>query len=118
MLLRHISRIAVLATIALAPMTTVARAEGSYAFETGGGLIDLCASSEVGDQNVCIGYIMAMSDVLGEGKQTISGYTGCIPNELRAGQVKRIVVAWFWQHPELWRFNAPRTIAKAMSELY
>lgn len=95
-----------------------ANANEHFSFMSGAQLVERCSSATLEVQAACTGYIMGLSDSLEEGETTIGGYTGCTPAKLTAFQTREAVIGWYWRHPDMWKLNAARVIARALGEMF
>jgi len=67
-------------------------------FKTGNALLELCESINVHGTGYCLGYIVGVTDA-SKGK-TFDGVFYCIPKEVTAGQLKKVVTKHLNKHPE------------------
>lgn len=92
---------------------------GEAAAMTGDGLKKYCQSHETSDgYGVCIGYIVAIYDVLRGGEIAISGYRACVPDEATHDQRINVVREFLHGYPQLLRYNANEIVAAALANAF
>lgn len=85
-------------------------------FETGNQLHSDCSSELFYEKGICIGYIMAIADVLGS--SPLYGYSTCIPSGVTAGQMRDVVQRWLNENPKERHYNADSLVAWALSDAF
>ena len=101
---------------ALASLALIAVSPGAGAgFESGTTLLEKCGGGEA-EKAACSGYILAIADVLAEGPHF--GWRACMPEGVRAGQVKKAVVRWLGNNPRILHYEADGLVAKALSDAF
>lgn len=83
-------------------------------FEVGNALLQDCIQEQ---HLFCLGYIVAISDVLMNGN-SVNGYKACEPMDVTAGQLKDIVVQYLRLNPAERHLGASGLVADAISKAF
>jgi hypothetical protein len=103
-----LSLLALILSFALIP--AAARAQGG--FETGRSLLGHCTSENIAAKSHCLGYIVGVYDALDTSRFF---YT---PEDISAGRLRDVVLAYLQQNPERWDFQAENVVAIALGKVY
>jgi hypothetical protein len=90
-------------------------------FWTGNDLIKWCTEYKYGASAgapACTGYIMAIVDVMAEGKDTVLGWKACIPAGVSSDQVRDVTIGYLSANIPKRHLGAPGLIAEAMAEAF
>lgn len=85
-------------------------------FRTGNMLLEDCSSELYIDQGVCLGYVMAITDVLNS--NNLYGFSACVPTKVIASQVADVVQQWLLQNPQERHYAGNSLVALALSEAF
>ncbi len=94
--------------------------EGRAGYYSGQKLNEVCNNDSLVSVGLCFGYILGVYDagkVLDEAtdkRQWQSGFTSCVPDGVKPGQLKEVVSKWLQQHPENWHYRANSLVAAAL----
>jgi Rap1a immunity proteins len=83
--------------MALTVLTGEARADGGRGFYDGNKLYEICISTNVYDEGVCLGYVEGVVDHMDWMRLT---GPQCIPAGTEARQVRDVVINYLRDHPE------------------
>lgn len=85
---------------------------------SGNDLIEYCQRTpETWGEGVCLGYVLAVADVMDNDGAIISGSRACFP-ELPNKQIIAVAKRWLAGHPELLHLSAHSLLAAAMAEAF
>jgi Rap1a immunity proteins len=88
------------------------------AFKDGNDLHNACQQTQEGIEGLyCMGYIVAIADVLESGS-SINGFRACLRQNMRAGQVVDVVKRWLQDHPQDRDYGAPGLVAAALQDAF
>ncbi len=85
-------------------------------FKSGNRLLALCQGNNTPEQNVCLGYLQGVADVLGE--DSVGGWRACIPLNVTVAQVEDIVVPWLKANPSKRHYTASSLVALALEKAF
>ncbi len=87
-------------------------------FLDGNALHKWCFSEDIGDQEACLGYVIAIADVLSsDDRAELTKYRACIP-EVDAKQVVSAAKQYLEFHPQAGKTTAADLVAIALSEAF
>jgi hypothetical protein len=89
---------------------------------TGDRLIATCSSRSEGDNALCLGYILGVTDAMqaskASGRALIFGWRACLPPETTSQGLRDVAVHFLIAHPGVRQSSASGLVAKALSEAY
>jgi hypothetical protein len=96
----------------------ISTAQANAKFLDGKALHDWCFSEDIGDQEACLGYVIAIADVLSsDDTSELTKYRACIP-EVDATQVVNTAKKYLEFHPQAGDTTAANLVAIALSEAF
>jgi hypothetical protein len=87
---------------------------------TGNDLLERCSASASDNPiqwGVCLGYVMAVADLLGQGRP-INGARACIAADVTSGQLMDIVRQWLQRNPARRHLNGAALVAVALQQAF
>lgn len=89
---------------------------------TGDRLITQCADGTSTGDGLCLGYILGVVDAMqaaqASGGTLVFGWNTCPPSDVKAEQLRAIVVHFLDDHPETRASSATGLVAKALSDAF
>jgi hypothetical protein len=104
------------AALVIAVMSVSTGARTAPGSADGNALYEHCQSSIVSLQGVCVGYVMAMADILAE--HEINGFKACVPRSVTIAQATDVVKQFLARYPEQRHFMARGLVAAALSQAF
>ena len=98
--------------------------EGRADLYSGQDLNEACNAGDTFSTGECVGYIGGVYDagkVLDRGtkkRQWNGGWTACVPEGVKAGQLMEVVKKWLREHPSEWHLGAGGLVAAAFDEAF
>ena len=86
-------------------------------FYTGNMLLEGCQADDIGHRNACVGYVMAVTDVV-DAIGSLHGWRACIPHSVTGNQVTDIALAYIEDAPEERHLVAHSLIARALADAF
>ena len=86
-------------------------------FDTAAMLQRMCTGEDTFANGVCVGYVVAVADVLAEGN-AVNRFRSCFTEAVTRGQLADVVVTWLGQHPDDKRYAAAGIVAEALSKAF
>ena len=108
-----------LRTVLAAAFMLVSTVQADAKFLDGGTLHDWCMSAEVGDQEVCLGYVIGVADVLSAAQESNAAARQelCLP-EIDAKMAVDAVKQYLLAHPRAASGAGADLVATALSEAF
>ena len=92
---------------------------GSAIAMTGNRLKELCNDTDSSFYDgACLGYIVAVGDILKDGEEDVMGFRACIPTSVEYQQSVDVVRKYLNQHPESLHYGVIGLVAHALSEAF
>ena len=66
---------------------------------------------------VCLGYVMAIADLLGQGRP-VSGVRACVSADVTSGQLMDVVRQWLERNPARRHVNGATLVAVALQQAF
>lgn len=92
-------KLKILAFITITAMSVIKPANAGY-YMTANRLLSLCESDSVADQNVCVGYVLGVTDAA----QMLDSETGmrryCLPKNLTSSQLEKTAIKDMKDNPQ------------------
>lgn len=85
-------------------------------FKNGNDLHRDCAHKDDYIEGVCLGYVIAIADVLAS--NPLYGFSACIPSNATAGQLMDVVRQWLNNNPQERHYTANSIVALALSDAF
>lgn len=85
--------------------------------DTGNDLLSMCSSEDIADQFMCLGYVRGLwagADTLFVSKDI----TLCLPDTVKLGQMRDLIVLWLQRHPAERSKHAIITTMLAMNDAW
>ena len=104
--------------IALLAMSAAPATAGSNL--TGNDLLERCSASASDNPiqwGVCLGYVMAVADLLGQGRP-INGARACVATDVTSGQLMDVVRQWLERNPARRHINGAALVAVALQQAF
>lgn len=87
------------------------------AFYSGNALLELCSKPPGTRQyEVCLAYLVAISDALSHTGSTIGGYRSCRPHGVTSDQIRDVVTKWLRDNPNYRHLAAAGLVANALED--
>ena len=87
---------------------------------TGNDLLERCSASASDNPiqwGVCLGYVMAVADLLGQGRP-INGARACVSADVTSGQLMDVVRQWLERNPARRHINGAALVAVALQQAF
>jgi hypothetical protein len=87
---------------------------------TGNDLLERCSASASANPiqwGVCLGYVMAVADLLGQGRP-VSGVRACVSADVTSGQLMDVVRQWLERNPARRHINGAALVAVALQQAF
>ena len=87
---------------------------------TGNDLLERCSASASANPiqwGVCLGYVMAVADQLGQGRP-INGVRACVAADVTSGQLMDVVRQWLDRNPARRHVNGAALVAVALQQAF
>jgi hypothetical protein len=96
----------------------ISTVQANAKFLDGNALHDWCFSEDIGDQEACLGYVIAIADVLSsDDRVEIAKHRACIP-EIDATEAVNATKKYLEVHSQVGDTNAAELVATALSEAF
>jgi hypothetical protein len=96
----------------------ISTVQANAKFLDGNALHNWCFSEDIGDQEACLGYVIAIADVLSsDDRAELTKYRACIP-EVDATQMIKTAKQYLEFHPQASDTTAADLVAIALSEAF
>ncbi len=99
--------------------------EGRAGYMDGQRLNEGCAAGLASyNEGVCLGYVQGVYDAgkvldaATDKRQWVDGWTACVPDTVKTGQLKAVVMKWLREHPEGWHYTGNSQVARAFAETW
>ena len=94
--------------------------QSKAAFYTGNELLTYCESELIGEENICVGYLIGIDDVIGvlEDWNLLIRREFCIPVNVIGKQLKLVFIKYLNVHPEKLHFSASSLAMNAFNESF
>ena len=112
-------RNAIVGLAAVLPLLAAAPA-GAGTNLTGNDLLERCSASASANPiqwGVCLGYVMAVADLLGQGRP-IAGARACIATDVTSGQLMDVVRQWLERNPARRHIAGAALVAAALQQAF
>lgn len=87
-------------------------------FFDGNELYRQCTEHDIRSQSVCIGYVMAISDILYSVPGSDNGNTSCNRRGVTSGQIMEIVIKYLEKHPEKRHWDGNILVSEAIFQTF
>jgi hypothetical protein len=87
---------------------------------TGNDLLARCSASASDNPvqwGVCLGYVMAVADLLGQGR-AVAGVRACVAADVTSGQLMDVVRQWLERNPARRHINGAALVAVALQQAF
>ena len=87
---------------------------------TGNDLLERCSASASANPiqwGVCLGYVMAIADALGQGRP-LNGVRACPPPDATSGQMMDVVRQWLERNPARRHLGGAPLVAAALQQAF
>jgi len=92
-------KLIVLAFITIAAMSVISPANAGY-YMSANKLLSLCESDSVADQNVCVGYVLGVTDAAQMLDSETSMRRYCLPKNLTSSQLEKTAIKHMNDNPQ------------------
>ena len=86
--------------------------EGRADYKSGQDLNEVCSGERYVSKGECIGYIQGvydagkLLDAATNKRQWVGGWSACLPDRMKVGQLVAVVKKWLQEHPKDWHYGA------------
>ena len=87
---------------------------------TGNDLLERCSASASANPiqwGVCLGYVVAIADALGQGRP-INGLRACLAPDVTSGQMMDVVRQWLERNPARRHINGAALVVTALQQAF
>ena len=87
---------------------------------TGNDLLQRCSASASDNPvqwGVCLGYVMAVADLLGQGRP-VNGVRACVAADVTSGQLMDVVRQWLERNPARRHINGAALVGVALQQAF
>jgi hypothetical protein len=106
--------------LAAAFLVLVAAPAGAGSNLTGNDLLERCSASASANPiqwGVCLGYVVAIADALGQGRP-INGARACFAADVTSGQLMDVVRQWLERNPAKRHINGAALVVTALQQAF
>jgi Rap1a immunity proteins len=105
-------------SIAVAALLFSLSVQADEAFYSGNQILSMCESQSAFDYGRCLGYVLAVSDIMGMTMENTGWVKNCQPPGVTSDQLKDVVVQYLRNHPADHHYAAPGPVLMALSQAF